>query len=664
MPNTPDPRVRLLFDQSELHYDFGPGHPLRSVRLVALLELMEKSGLWTPHDERLCLPFRSATIEELRLVHTLEYIEAVQRLSTPLPQGASAEERKERAEFALNYGFSEGDTPAVPDMHEVAAHIAGGTLTALSAVMGLPEGGTFSEKNERPLHVFHPAAGWHHAEAGHASGFCIYNDIAVAIAHVIGASGAKIMYIDFDAHHGEGVQHAFYDDPSVMTVSFHETGRYLFPGSGDVLEVGRGAGRGYSVNIPLEPFTEDGSYIEAMKALLPPLALSFAPDVIISVHGCDTHAWDPLTHLALTLRGITEQIKLVHELTDTYCQRRWVAVGSGGYDLYRVVPRAWSILWAEMSGQSVPVDLPQEWVERWRPQWVAQAEEEEIAQEALGKTTARETFPTTFRDRPEDFPAQSRRWNINHTNRRTVAFVRQLVLPPPVRHAFPSETHHQSPLIGLVDLLRLQGEEELSQSNSLETAKGPLFLRSFCPPSFIERLRVESGMHAFAHLPEREYQLLLNIAKSPDSELTIAHTPAGEIVGEVSLAPGEGLWEGLENVYEVAIQVSTNWRNMGVAKGLLAFALKLDALEDMILFALGLSWHWDTEGLGVPLYRYRKLIAHLFGMQGFFEYATSEPDIIMEPGNIFMARIGSRVDSLAEQQFAKRSMSAPNLLRL
>jgi len=167
------------------------------------------------------------------------------------------------------------------------------------------------------LHVFHPAGGWHHAWAERASGFCIYNDIAVAIAHVLSASEAKVLYIDFDAHHGDGVQRAFYDDPRVMTISFHETGRYLFPGTGDVLEVGRGAGRGYSVNIPLEPFTEDDSYIEVMNSLLPPLVTSFAPDVIISMHGCDTHAWDPLTHLNLTMRGILAQVKMAHQLAHT-----------------------------------------------------------------------------------------------------------------------------------------------------------------------------------------------------------------------------------------------------------------------------------------------------------------------------------------------------------
>src|SRR5713226_4459141 len=294
-------RARLIFHQDELRYNFGAEHPLQPSRIAALMDLLETCGLWSSTDDELQLPLRSATTEELSLAHSADYIAAVQELSKR--ETPDKEELGRRSQLALKYGFADGDTPVLPGMHEVTAHIAGGSLVALSAVMGLPEGGEFGE-NQRPLHVFHPAGGLHHAWAGRASGFCVYNDIAVAIAHALRATEAKVLYIDFDAHHGDGVQRAFYDDPRVMTISLHETGRYLFPGTGDVLEVGSGLGRGYSVNIPLEPFTEDDSYIEVIEALLYPLVTSFAPDVIISQHGCDTHAWDPLTHLKLTMHGI------------------------------------------------------------------------------------------------------------------------------------------------------------------------------------------------------------------------------------------------------------------------------------------------------------------------------------------------------------------------
>ncbi len=652
-----DSRARLIFDSDELAYNFGPEHPLQPQRIVALMDLLETSGLWHSTNESGRLSMRSATVEELSLVHTSDYIAAVQSLST-IGRGETLD--GEHLQLAIKHGFAEGDTPVLPRMHEVSALIAGGTLMALNAVMGITDDGSFIPGDERPQHVFHPAGGLHHAWAERASGFCVYNDISVAIANVLRASEAKILYIDFDAHHGDGVQRSFYDEPRVMTVSLHETGRYLFPGTGDVLELGNGLGRGYAVNVPLEPFTEDDSVIEAINSLLPPLVLSFAPDVIITQHGCDSHAWDPLTHLSLTMRGIQAQIKLAHQLAHSYCSGRWVALGGGGYDLYRVVPRAWSMVWAEMSEQKLPRHLPHTWVKRWRPAWSGVEEQEAEAQQVMGKGAESVHFPTLFEDRPEDFPAQPRRWTISSTNRHTVALVRHLILPPSIRQAFPS-TQRQSPLAGLFDLLHLYGSDTPSRSKTLETPSGSLLLRDFCPPSMVERLRADEGLHAFARLPEREHQLLLSIARRPDCALTLAHTPAGEIVGEVTIAPGDEWWEGLENVYEVAIEVSSNWRRMGIASTLLAFALELEALEDMILFAIGLSWHWDTEALGLNVYRYRELISRLFGTQGFVEYPTTEPNVRMEPANVLLARVGKRVDQHIVSRFYNRLLSSPNL---
>src|SRR6266704_4723787 len=652
-----DSRARLIFDPEELDYDFGPEHPLQPRRIVALMDLLETCGLWHSSNTYSSLPLRAATSEELSLVHTSDYISAVQTLGAV---GKVEGLESEHLQLAMKYGFAEGDTPVLPRMHEVSARIAGGSLAALHAVMGISDNGTIVPSDERPLHVFHPAGGLHHAWAERASGFCIYNDISVAIAHVLRATEAKVLYIDFDAHHGDGVQRSFYDEPRVMTISLHETGRYLFPGIGDIFVLGRGLGLGYSINLPLEPFTEDDSYIEAIDSLLFPLVTSFAPDVIISQHGCDTHAWDPLTHLKLTMRGIQAQMKLTHQLVHTYCHGRWVALGGGGYDLYRVVPRAWSILWAEMSDQPLPAHLPQEWIERWRPEWESVRDQEEIAQHAMGKETSPADFPTHLQDKPEDFPAQPRRWSISRTNRHTVSLVRHLLVPPSVRQAFPSP-HTHSPLAGIVDLLHLRGSATPSRSKTLETSKGALLLRDFCPPSLVERLEADSGLNAFARLPEREHQLLLGIARRPDCALALAHTSAGEIVGEVTLAPGDEWWEGLENVYEVAIEVSSHWRGLGVASNLLAFALELDALEDMILFAIGLSWHWDTAGADLSLYRYREMISRLFTAQGFTEYPTTEPNISMEPANIFLARIGKRVDSRDIGRFFNRLLSSPNL---
>jgi len=218
-------------------------------------------------------------------------------------------------------------------------------------------------------------------------------------------------------------------------------------------------------------------------------------------------------------------------------------------------------------------------------------------------------------------------------------------------------------MVGIFDLLHIRGIQTPSRIKTIESSAGPLLLRDFCPPSLVERLAPDSGLHAFARLPEREHQLLLNLAKSPDCALALAHTPEGEIVAQVTLAPGDDWWDGFENVYEVTIEVSSNWRSMGIAHKILDFALELDALEDMILFAMGLSWHWDTDSLQISVHRYRELIARLFGSQGFEEFATTEPDISMEPGNILLVRVGKNVDQLVVKRFLNRLQSTPHLAR-
>jgi len=200
-----------------------------------------------------------------------------------------------------------------------------------------------------------------------------------------------------------------------------------------------------------------------------------------------------------------------------------------------------------------------------------------------------------------------------------------------------------------------------ARTRTLETTAGTLLLQDHCQTAFVESLRFDSGLHAFARLPEREHQLLINIAKRSDCRLTLVYTPEGVIVAEVTLAPGDAWWAGLEHVYEGAVQVSSNWRRLGIARQLLAFALEQDIVEDMIIFALGLSWHWDTEGLGINRFQYRKLIERLFATYGFVKYLTSEPNITMDPANIFLARIGSRVNPQTINQFYNRMLNSQNL---
>lgn len=334
--------IALVHHPDFLRYDFGPQHPLRPERISVSLDLLEAARLWNPRTETLTPG--PATVSELELVHDPAYVKCVEESSHGLIPARGAE----------RHGLSSADNPAFEGMHEAAAMVTGGTVAAARSIM-----------NGDLIHAFNPAGGLHHATRERASGFCIYNDPAVAAAVLVKEYGARVLYIDLDCHHGDGVQWIFYDNPNVLTVSYHESGRFLFPGTGEVNEVGQGAGLGYSVNIPMQPFTQDESWLSALRALLPDLAERFRPDFVLSNHGCDTHVWDPLTHLSLSTASFVAQARLAHELAHTHASGRWLAVGSGGYDWRRVVPRSWAIVWAEMTGRSLPERLPVEWLRRW-----------------------------------------------------------------------------------------------------------------------------------------------------------------------------------------------------------------------------------------------------------------------------------------------------------
>ena len=383
--------ARLVFRPDFANYDFGPEHPLRPERLRTSLELMQAAGIYPEPNEILAPP--DATPEELALVHRPHYLEAVQRLSLfaddPMILGE-----------AERWGMGRGDSPAFPGMHEVSAGIAGGSVHAVA--------GVFSGEFE---HAFNPMGGLHHALPDRASGFCIYNDPAIGIAGALREREIRVLYLDFDAHHGDGVQVAFYDDPRVLTFSIHETGRHLFPGTGFLFELGEGEGRGFSLNLPVEPFTEDDSWLAALDRLVPAMAERFAPDLIVSQHGCDSHAWDPLTHLRLSTRAYIAQAKLVHQLAHRLADGRWVALGGGGYDWVRVVPRSWSAIWAEMSGRQLPERIPAEWVAAWSEE---------------GRRQEFWPLPERFADDPSEWPAVPRRAEIERENGDRVEELRKL----------------------------------------------------------------------------------------------------------------------------------------------------------------------------------------------------------------------------------------------
>ncbi|TFE00895.1 acetoin utilization protein AcuC [Jeotgalibacillus salarius] len=334
----------FIYSDELLNYRFSEDHPFNQKRLQLTLDLLTFSGAINESD---IVPPRMATDDELNLIHDSAYIAAVR-------MAGNGELSKEKAE---NFGLGTEDTPIFKDMHEASARLVGGTLTAVDYVM---EG--------KALHAVNLGGGLHHGFRGKASGFCIYNDSSVAIRYMQEKYHARVLYIDTDAHHGDGVQWSFYDDPSSCTLSIHETGRYLFPGTGAINERGHGKGYGCSFNIPLDAFTEDESFLEAYERSFREVIEFFKPDVILTQNGADAHCLDPLTHLSSTMKIYEEIPKLAHQLAHEYCGGKWIAVGGGGYDIWRVVPRAWSRIWMEMTGRFPESDeLPAEWLNKWQP---------------------------------------------------------------------------------------------------------------------------------------------------------------------------------------------------------------------------------------------------------------------------------------------------------
>ncbi|WHY76481.1 acetoin utilization protein AcuC [Neobacillus sp. WH10] len=333
----------FIFSEELLNYKFSTHHPFNQFRLKLTIDLLNKLNALDPGQ---IIPPKMASEEELALIHDRSYIEAVKKAGQGQLQN----------EIAENYGLGTEDTPIFPNMHEASSLLVGGTLTAVDQVM-----------TGKALHALHLGGGLHHGFRGKASGFCIYNDSSVAIKYLQEKYNARVLYVDTDAHHGDGVQWSFYDDPNVCTLSIHETGRYLFPGTGHINERGQGKGYGYSFNIPVDAFTEDDSWLHAYTQSIKEVAEFFKPDVILTQNGADSHYYDPLTHLSATMKIYREIPKLAHEIAHQYCNGKWIAVGGGGYDIWRVVPRAWALIWLEMTENSNCYgSLPEEWLNQWQ----------------------------------------------------------------------------------------------------------------------------------------------------------------------------------------------------------------------------------------------------------------------------------------------------------
>ncbi|HEX6520160.1 MAG TPA: acetoin utilization protein AcuC [Streptosporangiaceae bacterium] len=340
----------MFWDQRMTEYDFGPAHPLAPVRVLLTIELSQALGVLDLPSVSVSAPPGPATDDELALVHDREYIDAVREAGR---SGAAD----------LWFGLGTEDNPVFDSMHEVSALVAGGTLAAARAVWG----GSVA-------HAANVAGGLHHAMRRSASGFCVYNDPAIAIAWLLSAGATRIAYVDVDVHHGDGVQAAFYDDPRVLTISLHEHPATLFPGTGLSSETGTGEGRGYAVNVALPAGTGDAGWLRAFDAIVPPLLESFRPEVLVSQHGCDTHRLDPLAHLALSVDAQRRACLMMHELAHSTAGGRWVLVGGGGYQRVQVVPRTWTHLLAAAAGEPVDPRVPTP--ESWRSLALEQAGEQ------------------------------------------------------------------------------------------------------------------------------------------------------------------------------------------------------------------------------------------------------------------------------------------------
>ncbi len=331
-------RAAVLYHDDFLRYDFGSEHALREVRVKLARDLLAAYGILGEKGAEEIVPEPAEASAILR-IHSPEYVTRVKELSAD-PSGSSYE-----------HGLGTADNPVFAGMYEAAVLHAGATLRACEEV-----------GSSHRMRAFNLGGGFHHAMPDKASGFCLFNDIAIGITGLLESHDLKrILYVDVDAHHGDGVQWIFYKDPRVMTISLHEDGHYLFPGSGFTDEIGEGEGRGFAVNVPLPPYTRDVSYLYAFQEIVPPLARAFRPQVIVSQLGADAHYLDPLTHLMLTSETYEAVGRILDDLSKELCAGRWIAVGGGGYDL-TAVPRMWALLASTMVGVNLEDALPSDWL--------------------------------------------------------------------------------------------------------------------------------------------------------------------------------------------------------------------------------------------------------------------------------------------------------------
>ncbi len=325
-------KTGLIWDERFLDYNFGPQHPLRPIRVKLTYDLIRSKGILQQGSVEVVKPLL-ASREEILLFHEEDYVRLVEQYS-------------KRGSGLLDMG----DTPAFKGCYEATSLVVGASIVATDAVM-----------NGGLSHSFNPSGGLHHAHPERASGFCIFNDPAVVIAHLKSRYNLKrIVYLDIDAHHGDGVMYGYYDDPAVLDIDFHESGNFLFPGTGFPDEIGKGAAKGLKLNIPLPPSTGDEAYLEAFEQVVPETLKRFRPEIILVQCGADGHLDDRLAHLRLTTNVYAEVVSQIHDLAHALCKGKLLLFGGGGYTLANV-PRVWTVAFSALAEVKASDDIPSEW---------------------------------------------------------------------------------------------------------------------------------------------------------------------------------------------------------------------------------------------------------------------------------------------------------------
>jgi acetoin utilization protein AcuC len=524
--SAPDPRPILVHGPWSPRYDLGPAHPLTPRRFGPGIDLLTAVSGGPP---RLLEP-EPASDEALRAIHAADYIRTVRRFGTT-PFGAA------------EAGIGPGDTPAFSGMHEAAGAVAGGSLQAMEMIL-------VGEAS----HAFHPGGGLHHAMRDRAAGFCIYNDPALAIRRAR-AVGLRVLYVDLDVHHGDGVQAIHADDPGVLTFSIHQSGRTLFPGTGSVGELGEGAAAGTVLNLPLDPGTGERGWLGALRMILPEIAAAFGPEVVVSQHGADAHAWDPLANLRVTTTAMGEAARLVDTIAHRWAGGRWLATGGGGYDAYRVVPRAWSLVWLAALHAEWRLPVPAAWRERW------DAEAARYGSTPLPVWLEDEANAGLRADATQDL--------ADRRAVETAMLLRELTVPALLRAATDLGWWRAADDLAREGRVAAPGSGDAPMPSS-PTAGSPRIVASVDAGTW-ERFDLATGVLPLADA-RAAHALALAALRSPDAVAVTAAIVGSSIVGAaVSCAPAGDV--GAPRLL-LSVGVACDWRRRGLAAELLGEHLR------------------------------------------------------------------------------------------